>query len=84
MAAPVLLTSQLPKYKLPNGHEVGPLKPLTTAPQSEITVDDITKKFGPVVKFDPSIPYVVMAAVKQRLKRLVQIAAVGAMVRSRT
>ena len=74
----------MPKYKGPNPFEVGPLKVPGAMAQAEVTIDDIIKKFGPVVKWDPAVPLAVMEAVKRRLSKIIQHAAIIAIVRKRT
>ncbi len=64
-------------------HEVGMLKAVPL-PSMEITLDSMVLKFGAVVKFDQSLPLLIMAAVKQRLGKIIKIACTTAVVRSRT
>jgi hypothetical protein len=83
-AVVVWLRCQLPKLRVPNAHEVGLLKVPPMAPRLELTLDDIIGKFGRTVVFEPSLPMLVLTAVKARLETILKSAAIFALVRSRT
>lgn len=51
---------------------------------TELSVDDIARKFGNTVKYEPALPALILKAVEKRLVTILNKAAISAVIRSRT